>query len=168
MEVAKIELPVSGVYRASLGGWSLVIAGSLLRRLGDLRGAKLPNETGGVLIGAYDLVRRIVYAVDTIASPPDSRERPTLYIRGCEGLAARVEEIVRRTDGQLEYIGEWHSHPDGHTCDSSDKDVNVFAWIRNHMADAGLPALMAIAGQGGRSRWFLDEITVWDERTCMP
>lgn len=166
MEVGRVVVPVSRAHRASIRGWSLVIDDDLLRRMDGLRRAKLPNETGGVLIGAYDLARRIVYAVDTVPSPPDSRERPTLYIRGCEGLAARVDEIGRRTDGQLEYVGEWHSHPDGHTCEPSDKDVNVFAWITAHMGDAGLPALMAIAGQGGQSRWFLDEISAAVDGTC--
>ena len=43
------------------------------------------EKMGGVLIGVYDLQRQVVYVVDTIPSPPDSAEWPTLYIGGCEG-----------------------------------------------------------------------------------
>lgn len=159
LAVIRVDLPVSGVRRTRHGGWELVVCEELLGRLVSLRQSRLPNETGGVLIGAYDLSRRIIYVVGTIPSPPDSRERPTLYIRGCDGLADRVADIGRKTDGQLEYVGEWHSHPDGYRCDPSDKDLQVFEWLAAHMEDAGLPALMAIVGQGGESAWFVGEIS---------
>ena len=53
-----------------------------------------------------------LYVIDTIHSPADSKEKPTLYIRGCEGLEERVAAISAEAAGELEYIGEWHSHPD--------------------------------------------------------
>ena len=33
-----------------------------------------------------------------------------------------------------------------------------FSWLTENMADAGLPALMAIAGEGGIAAWFLGEM----------
>ena len=72
---------------------------------------KLPNETGGVLVGTYDMQRKIVYVVDCLLSPPDSEEWPTVYIRGSQGLKAQIEKIKKITDGQLNYVGEWHFSP---------------------------------------------------------
>lgn len=157
IEVHKTEIAVHQVDRTSVGEWTLVVSRYAGSRLAELRAAKLPNETGGVLIGGYDISRKIVYIVDTIPSPPDSKEWPTLYIRGSSGLAKEVERVTAVTDGQLEYVGEWHSHPDGCSCLPSDDDLKVFAWLTENMDDAGLPSLMGIAGEG-RVAWYLGEM----------
>jgi proteasome lid subunit RPN8/RPN11 len=80
-----------------------------------------------------------------------SEEWPTVYIRGKNGLRAQVDRVTAVTGGQLEYVGEWHSHPDGCSCLPSDDDAKVFAWLTEHLADAGRPALMAIVGQNHAS-----------------
>jgi hypothetical protein len=66
-------------------GWSIVLDGWLLEKLLRLRSERLPNETGGVLIGAFDTFHRVCSIVDVLSSPPDSKEWPTSYIRGCLG-----------------------------------------------------------------------------------
>jgi hypothetical protein len=156
--VMAVDVPVHRVHRAVMGDWTLIIDDWLFQQLSELRSAKLPNETGGVLIGSYDLPSKTVYVVDTIPSPPDSEEWPTLYIRGSEGLRAKVSGITDMTAGQLEYVGEWHSHPDRCSCMPSDDDFKVFSWMTDRMSAAGLPALMAIAGQSNSSLWFLDNM----------
>jgi hypothetical protein len=156
--VTAIDVPVHRVHRGVLGDWSLIIDDWLVKQLSELRLAKLPNETGGVLIGAYDLPSKTVYVVDTIPSPPDSEEWPTLYIRGSEGLRSNVSEITDMTGRQLEYVGEWHSHPDRCACTPSDDDFDVFSWITDGMSPGGLPALMAIVGESNSTLWFLDKM----------
>ena len=37
-----------------------------------------------------------IHVVDTILSPPDSKEWPTLYIRGSEGLLKQVNALLSR------------------------------------------------------------------------
>jgi proteasome lid subunit RPN8/RPN11 len=130
----------------------------LLRRVSALRAERLPNETGGVFIGAFDLERKIAYIVDTVPSPPDSTEWPVLYIRGCRGLPERLQQIDQMTVGMLQYVGEWHSHPDGSTSPSTE-DRKVFKWLSEHMRMDGLPPMMAIVGEGGIVSWFLGGLT---------
>lgn len=158
LEVRHIRVPVSSAKRIRLGDWTLVVDDMLTARVAELRLKKLPRETGGVLIGAYDLARKIVYIVDTIPSPPDSEEWPTLYIRGSKGLKPQVDRIHEMTGGQLEYVGEWHSHPDGCPTLPSGDDRQVFTWLTEHLSLAGLPALMAIVGEGCSSSWHLGEM----------
>lgn len=146
LAVSAIDLVPAPVRTVRQGDWTLMTDTALLDRLAALRLAKLPNETGGVLLGSVDLSRRIVYVVDTIPSPPDSKEWPTLYIRGCVGLEAEVRRIEGITAGQLHYVGEWHSHPAGHSCHPSDKDLTVFGWLTGRLDQDGLPALMVIVG----------------------
>jgi integrative and conjugative element protein (TIGR02256 family) len=157
-EVTAFFLPVSEVHRAKIGDWTLVIDDWLFQELQSSRKSKLPNETGGVLVGAYDLSHKTVYVVDTIPSPPDSEEWPTLYIRGSDGLREAVVRIGEVTAGQLEYVGEWHSHPDNCSCHPSKDDLKVFSWMTDRMSAAGLPALMAIVGQQDASLWFLGNV----------
>jgi hypothetical protein len=146
------------MHRSAQLDWTLVIDPQVARRMAELRESKLPNETGGVLIGSFDLKRKVAYVVDLLPSPPDSKEWPVLYIRGSEGLPAAVGAIAKRTSGQLQYIGEWHSHPRGCSCLPSNDDLLVFSWLVKHMNDAGYPALMSIVGDAGSS-WYLGKIS---------
>jgi integrative and conjugative element protein (TIGR02256 family) len=57
-----------------------------------------------------------------------------------------VDELVARTDGIIQYIGEWHSHPDGSRTQPSPDDRQVFTWLANLMGCDGLPAIMMIVG----------------------
>jgi proteasome lid subunit RPN8/RPN11 len=149
--VQPVEVAVHPVLDVSVGDWRIVTDEGLLACLRELRAAKLPNETGGILLGTVDVARRVVYVVDTIPSPPDSEEWPTLYIRGAAGLAVEVERIREATAGQLHYIGEWHSHPKGCPPLPSSDDMKVFAWITEVLDADDLPAVMMIAGDGGIS-----------------
>lgn len=153
--VSIVDVPLFKSHRTVIGGWTVVIDQWVMDHLQELREERLPNETGGVLIGMYDVSRKTIYVVDTIHSPPDSNEKPTLYIRGCEGLEQRVLAISTETAGELEYIGEWHSHPDGCSCEPSTDDLELFANITVRMTAAGYPAFMAIIGEQHQSAWFL-------------
>lgn len=156
-EVRLIEVSPTACHRQIICDWTLIVDEQLIKRITRLREDKLPVETGGVFIGSYDLIRKILYVVDTIPSPPDSEEWPTLYIRGAQGLYPQVQLVSRKTNSQLEYVGEWHSHPNGCPCLPSEDDLKVFSWLTTNMDDAGLPALMAIAGQHGHA-WYLGQM----------
>ncbi len=157
-DVCRIELETTPAIELQLSDWRIKLDLALVQRLQELRQGKLPNETGGVLIGSFDMHRRIAYIVDTIPSPPDSDEWPTLYIRGSKGLRRKVESIVNRTDGALQYIGEWHTHPDGASTKPSDDDGKVFEWLTERMRQDGFPGLMMIVGDRDQVNCFIGEI----------
>jgi hypothetical protein len=157
LSVSRIDVEPTPARRFSLGDWTLSVDEELLATMASLRDEKLPNETGGVLIGSHDLERRIIYLVDTVPSPADSKEWPTLYIRGAEGLADEVRRIESVTGGWLTYAGEWHSHPDGAGVHPSGDDRKVFEWLTEHMVPDGLPPVMAIIGDQGEVAWFVGE-----------
>ena len=136
--------------REVVGEWTVQTDSKLREKLASFRQARLPKETGGVLIGAYDLQRKVVYVVDAVASPPDSLEQPDTYVRGTEGLRGRMEGIHRATAGMLDYVGEWHSHPDGSGLDPGRDDRNVLVWLGELMDRGGAPVFLAIVGNGGR------------------
>lgn len=140
------------------GDWIICTDKWLYNKIFGLRFKKLPYETGGILIGSFDIQRKIVYVVDTVPSPPDSKEWPTVYIRGCQGLSQRVEQIEIMTNGMLTYVGEWHSHPDNCSCRPSSDDFKAFTWLSSHMNLEGYPGLMLIAGQNNECSWYVGKM----------
>jgi len=165
MTVTKHDIAICRTVEWQMHEWTIQTDEGLLDRLHSARKAHLPNETGGVLLGAYDMQRKVLYVVDTILSPPDSEEWPTVYIRGCKGLRKAVRDVERHTDGNLAYIGEWHSHPRGCGCSPSPDDMTAFAWLTGHMTAIGLPPLMAIIGSRGSHGFYLVEMPERRSRT---
>jgi len=48
----------------------------------------------------------------------------------------------------VDYVGEWHSHPDGCPARPSELDENLLSTLHRQMSVEGLPALMVIAAKG--------------------
>jgi hypothetical protein len=157
-DVSAVDVAVSPVNRRVLGTWTVLYDDELLETVQRLRAERLPNETGGILVGSFDVERRIVYVVDTIPSPIDSEERRTLYIRGCEGLQERLARAQQQTFEQLEYVGEWHSHPDGCDCLPSRDDLNVLSWLTTRMDADGVPGVMMIACERNQLAILLSQV----------
>jgi hypothetical protein len=93
-----------------------------------------------------------LYVVDITGAPVDSIERATAFIRGSKDLPRWVAETSRITGGSIEYVGEWHSHPNGYPTSPSDDDRQVFRWIEEHLSIDGLPPAMLIVGES-ELRW---------------
>ena len=148
--VSAIQSKPAQPTKKRLGKWTAYMDSQLQEKLAGLRRERLPNETGGVLIGASDMQRGLIYVVDAIASPEDSEESPTSYVRGSKELEQRVSEVSNATAGMLGYIGEWHSHPEGVSVRPSAKDRALLAWIKSNMQMDGIPGVMAIVGDDGR------------------
>ena len=156
--VKRHRVKTEAMIEHSLGNWKLCTDKWVVNKILALRASRLPNETGGVLVGAFDNNRKIVYVVDTVPSPPDSKEWPTVYIRGCQGLLRRMDEIQQITGGQLEYVGEWHSHTSVYGCGPSDEDIKAFGWLRELRISDGLPALMMIVAERAHA-FYVDNMT---------
>jgi len=141
---------VAAPLKVALCEWTIVMDTWLLKKLSEFREERLPNETGGVLIGSFDTDHNVCTLVDVLPSPPDSKEWPTSYIRGCEGLAKKVGEIGKLTLAQIGYVGEWHSHPDGASVTPSQDDCRAYHWLVGHMHLESLPGVMLIIGDNRR------------------
>ena len=131
-------------------GWKIKISSSLITQMYDQRRNKLPNETGGGLIGAYDYEHNICYIVDIIDSPSDSEEYPNAYVRGHNGLLKQIERLEEITIGNLTYIGEWHSHPTAST-QPSKYDLILLKSISDYTLAQGNPGCMLIVGDSNFS-----------------
>lgn len=112
-----------------------------------LREQTLPNETGGILLGYYDFNVNSVVVVAGMPPPEDSKHSRTGFERGVLGVKESVEAAANRTAGVVGYIGEWHSHPPGHSAKPSRDDLIQLTHLALGMADDGLPAVQIIIGE---------------------
>lgn len=153
-----IKVTPKPVIRLKKGGWTIVTDEGLLEKLYSFRQERLPNETGGVLLGAFDVERRHIYITGSLLSPPDSLELSTGYVRGCRGLKETLTQVEKNTNEMIEYIGEWHSHPPSSNTAPSNYDIQLFQWLTQTMGGEGLPAVMIIVGEHGKYSIFVGEM----------
>lgn len=137
-----------------LGSLRLVWDEGLRTKIRQLRAERLPNETGGVLLGYFDLKLGYVYVVDALSAPSDSQGDPSGFTRGIEGLQDAVQSAQERTGGIVSYIGEWHSHPRSASANPSVADVYLLAHLAKALHIDGLPALMLIIGEY-KEQWLI-------------
>ena len=143
-----LDIDPAPVQRIQADGWEIILDSELVKKLSDFRMERLPNETGGVLLGSHDNGRQLIYIADALPSPPDSQERTTSYIRGVQGLEDRVRSISRVTGNMLGYVGEWHSHPAGSSATPSNRDKKLLKWVCEGMRVHGQPGLILVVGDG--------------------
>ena len=153
-----VPIEVRQVTEFKHGRWSIVLDDGLLERLSRNRENRLPNETGGVILGSFDFEREVIYLVDTLPSPLDSEEKRNFYIRGCTGLHNALSSVNTKTGGMLEYVGEWHSHPRGVGTEPSQYDLAAFDWLKALMSKDGLPSVMMIVGKAGEVSLFINSM----------
>jgi integrative and conjugative element protein (TIGR02256 family) len=132
--------------RKIVKGWKVYLDKWLLDKMRNQRESKLPNETGGILMGSYDVDRKIIYVCDTIMAPKDSIETQTSFERGKQGLLDKYVEYLKVTDSQLFYIGEWHSHPKQSSIKPSSLDAKLYDFLYTKMSKQGFPVIMIILG----------------------
>ena len=148
-EVRAVDVPVRAPIRQVCGPWTVVSHDGVSEKLNRLRAARLPRETGGVVVGYVDHPLKSVFVVDILPAPADSEESEAGFVRGVDGLVDALHVVRDRTAGIVGYIGEWHSHPPFNRPNPSGDDARLLAHCARTLALEGVPALMVIVGAGG-------------------
>lgn len=129
-----------------IDGWKIAVSVNVLNGIRDARDAADKLETGGILVGAWDRSLRKGWIVAHQDPPPDSEHSPTSFVRGSVGVYRSLRAIERATAANLGYVGEWHTHPPGHSSQASSEDALLMRWIGNDVQYNDVPALMMIGG----------------------
>ncbi|NIJ46583.1 integrative and conjugative element protein (TIGR02256 family) [Wenyingzhuangia heitensis] len=101
------------------------ISKSVLKRIEEETKFHYPKEFGGVFIGYKSDLH---FIITDILIPDQYKNGQTIFIREPGTLNERLSEIHKMTNGEIEYLGEWHSHPNGPTTPSS-TDINAMEII---------------------------------------
>jgi integrative and conjugative element protein (TIGR02256 family) len=111
-------------------GCLLVIMPSVVDKLLSYRQMdSVSNEAAGVLIGER---RESHIVVHEISEPGEGDVRRRCFVdrRGLHHQVA-VNEAFTRSSGRLQYLGEWHTHPENHPSPSA---LDLETWRRNLIA----------------------------------
>lgn len=144
--VTAVDIAVHPGCIQQCGSWAVCWDQGLQEKLSDMRRQRLPNETGGVLLGYLDQKTRSIHLVDALPAPADSTESASEFLRGTNGLQGILDECQRRTANIVRYVGEWHSHPPDISTNPSCVDIELLAFLAEQMSAEGLPAVMGIIG----------------------
>lgn len=129
------------------GDWRVVWDTAVLETVRALRGAALPRETGGVLVGYIDQMAKTIFVVNALSAPADSVESAGSFTRGVDGLRDSITQMGRRTGGIVGYVGEWHSHPDRISTKPSVDDIRQLTFVAAFLREDGDPAVMLVVGE---------------------
>jgi len=149
--VSAIMIPVLPLCAAVYKKWRIVWDEGIKYTLGKLRNAKLPVETGGIIVGYVDYVCKTVYVVDVFPAPSDSIENGHEFIRGVTGLPEARKRAADLTAGIVDYIGEWHSHPRFCSIKASSHDRMQQTELARELGRIGQPFLTIIVGDEGEN-----------------
>jgi hypothetical protein len=145
--IAYHNVPVLKETLREVGDYTVHLDEGLEAELRAIRVGNLPNETGGILLGYHDLSQKRIVIVKACPAPADSVGTPTSFVRGTQGVEELLADAATRTANIVGYIGEWHSHPRGHSANASRDDVVQLVGLALAMVEDGLPALQLIVGE---------------------
>ena len=146
-EISSIVETPESFKTITIGNWEMRLDEALLASLAALRSSRLPNETGGIILGMVDTDRKLMHLVHALDAPPDSKEEPNAFERGTQGLLSVFRTAQARSMHQLTYVGEWHSHPDNSAVMPSAIDIDQFRWLSEEMRLEETPVVMLITGE---------------------
>lgn len=132
-----------------LDGWKIAVSRNVIEGIHDARSVAGKLETGGILVGAWDRHLRKGWIVAHQDPPPDSEHSPTGFVRGSVGVYRSLSAIEQTTAANLGYVGEWHTHPPGHSSQASSDDALLMRWIGSEVQYSDVPALMIVCGEDG-------------------
>ena len=112
------------------------------------------------MLGVVDIPEKSITIVDAASAPADSAATQAGFTRGTEGVRELLDDALDRTQGQLRYVGEWHSHPPRSGAMPSATDLAQIDWLSALFDMDALPALMLIAAEAEISVIFAREAAV--------
>ncbi len=146
VKVHRVDVPQ--FEEVTLNGWTIMVAPDVAATIAQARGNG-DVETGGVLLGGFDLDRKTLVVIAALPSPADSDAGRTYYERGIRGVQSKIEEVERITMRHVTYIGEWHTHPTGSSSAPSDLDNTLLGWVADLRQLFLMPGLLLILGDDG-------------------
>lgn len=96
----KYKLPFRGLY--------LKIEDKLLEYMYSKALDAYPNEVGGMLAGRYESKNSAI--IESIVMPKEISGSHKVFVRNTAGLEELWAEFKNES---IEYLGEWHTHPNG-------------------------------------------------------
>jgi integrative and conjugative element protein (TIGR02256 family) len=138
---------VSNLWRGGMKSEVRISAPVITAIRKEARRSEDGSETGGILLGFEDSHAGCYWVTEAGQPGPQAERSPIYFCRDldhAESLAERAFSI----DGS-QWIGDWHTHPDGPSC-LSHIDLQSY---RKVLANSDLKAFLAILVLPGPAGW---------------
>ena len=112
--------------------------------------ARQPLESGGVLLGWRDDDDRVI--IDVLGPGPRALHGRHRFLPDHAWQVAGIYRLFEESDGDIDYLGDWHSHPDG-TLAMSNEDRATLRRISRRVHE---PLMLILAGDISRENWIID------------
>lgn len=117
----------------------LLMSEALLMQIETIGNKHYPLEIGGLLLGIKHFNYSIVVDFEL---PQEYKNGSNFFERGVSHLNQYLSKIYESTDSQIQYLGEWHTHPDGSTKFSQDDFVSIKNIAHNNLTNNPCPYLL--------------------------
>lgn len=114
------------------GGWSVRLLEPVVQAIGADAAQWGERETGGALVGRISFETRTITIAGLVDAPADSIREIAKFVLGTEGLVHALRLANANSLGHLQFIGTWHTHPQGGKHSRLDR-----ATLRRIAEDAG-------------------------------
>jgi integrative and conjugative element protein (TIGR02256 family) len=107
---------------------------------------KLPNETGGVLVGYWLADSEGAVITDVLGPGPRAKHRKISFVPDASYHESEIARLYEESGRLHTYLGDWHSHPDS-TTRLSRTDRHTLLTIAKHAEARVVTPLMAVIGE---------------------
>ena len=112
----------------NVDGWSIRIRQSLYEKIVNYTKENLENA--GLWMGRIEKSINRITIIDTFIPKDNIRNIDTVTV-GKEEVELYLKKVSKKTNGLIEYIGEWHTHISG-TALPSQRDLNTFNEVKKN------------------------------------
>lgn len=123
------------------------------------------TETGGILIGR-DVVQGILEVTVATGPGPRAVRRRHFFLRDKAFLQRVLDREVARSDGAVEYVGEWHVHPALNAPPSFVDRRSLWRIARRRNYPTNRPVLLIVESAAGERRLRAYEFVVKPKKSC--
>ncbi len=109
-------------------GWEIRVLGNIRDQI-ERESKDSPVEQGGVLAGMVCHLSKTIYVTLVVPAPDGTIRTPARLDIATDGLEEIFENIHSATNGQVTFLGTWHSHLT--PSPPSPKDRNTYAKLSN-------------------------------------
>ena len=90
--------------------WNVRILGSITKKIEELSNEDSTLENGGIIAGQVCHLSKTIYVNYLLDAPKGSVRTRDSFELSTEGLSREFDRIHERTNGQITFLGTWHSH----------------------------------------------------------
>lgn len=104
------------------------------------------SEVGGILLGY--LFEDRIEIIQAVGPSPLDRAGPHEFVRSKEGAQLLINGAWRKSDGRLNYVGEWHSHAEINPSPSPQDKEMLASALRSTRMDNDFLIMMILGVEG--------------------